>query len=188
MAKLDILLPFILSWEGGFSNHPADRGGVTNKGVTLRTWRTVGCDKDADGDVDADDLRLMTDTDVRDRVLRPHYWNPWQADRILSQSVANLCVDWGWASGPVNAIRRVQALFGLKTDGMVGPKTLAALNSGSQSVYRRIFAARKEYIERLCARDRTQQVFRRGWLRRLEGIGLGFLRLNDGTLLRFEVD
>jgi len=27
-------LPFILRWEGGYVNNPADRGGATNKGVT----------------------------------------------------------------------------------------------------------------------------------------------------------
>lgn len=32
-------MPFILRWEGGFSDHPADRGGATNKGVTLSTFQ-----------------------------------------------------------------------------------------------------------------------------------------------------
>ena len=31
-------LPFILRWEGGFVDHPADRGGATNKGVTQRVY------------------------------------------------------------------------------------------------------------------------------------------------------
>lgn len=29
MANIDILSPFILSWEGGFVNDPHDRGGAT---------------------------------------------------------------------------------------------------------------------------------------------------------------
>mgnify|MGYP002949897228 CR=1 FL=1 len=39
MARIEILSPFILSWEGGFTNHPADKGGATNKGVTIATWK-----------------------------------------------------------------------------------------------------------------------------------------------------
>ena len=44
MASIDNLLPFILLWEGGFVADPADRGGATNMGVTLGTWRQVGYD------------------------------------------------------------------------------------------------------------------------------------------------
>ena len=42
MAKVNLLLPFILRWEGGFVNDPMDKGGATNKGVTIATWRKVG--------------------------------------------------------------------------------------------------------------------------------------------------
>ena len=41
MAKKEILKPFILSWEGGFANVKGDKGGATNKGVTLATFRNV---------------------------------------------------------------------------------------------------------------------------------------------------
>jgi lysozyme family protein len=37
MADVDKLLPFILKWEGRFVDDPADKGGATNMGVTLKT-------------------------------------------------------------------------------------------------------------------------------------------------------
>lgn len=55
MADVRKLLPFILKWEGEFVNDPLDKGGATNKGVTIATWRNVGYDKDGDGDIDVDD-------------------------------------------------------------------------------------------------------------------------------------
>ena len=39
MAKSIKLIPFILQWEGGFVNDPADLGGATNKGVTIGTFK-----------------------------------------------------------------------------------------------------------------------------------------------------
>jgi hypothetical protein len=31
--------------------------------------------------------------------LKSLYWDKWKADQIKSQSVANILVDWVWASG-----------------------------------------------------------------------------------------
>ena len=99
MANVYKLAPWILKWEGGFVNDPADLGGATNMGVTIGTWKSCGYDKDGDGDIDVDDLHLITREDVVNRVLKPHYWDRWKADLITSQSVANILVDWVWASG-----------------------------------------------------------------------------------------
>lgn len=185
MANVKTLAPFILSYEGGFSNHPADKGGPTNKGVTIKTWRSVGYDKDGDGDIDVDDLRLLTDDDVINRVLKPHYWDRWKADEIKSQSIANLVVDWVWASGK-HGITNVQRILGVKADGIVGPKTLAALNGHKNQKYlfARIHAARVTFIENLCIKERSQKQFRTGWLRRLNAIGYGTLLHNGAKSAR----
>lgn len=185
MADIGILSPFILSFEGGFVDHPNDKGGATNKGVTIATWRAVGYDKDGDGDIDVDDLRLLTDADVVGRVLRPHYWNRWKADAIRSQSVANLLVDWVWASG-AHGIRIPQRVLGVKSDGIVGPKTLAALNNSDQhALFDRLHRERVAFIDGICSRDTSQGCFRKGWLRRLNAIGYGSLLDNGCRLPRY---
>ena len=40
MADVDKLAPFILKWEGGFADDPADLGGATNMGVTIGAWKS----------------------------------------------------------------------------------------------------------------------------------------------------
>lgn len=170
MANVSKLLPFILSWEGGYVNDPVDKGGATNMGVTISTWRNVGYDKDGDGDIDVDDLKLLSKDDVLNRVLKPHYWDKWKADQIKSQSVANILVDWVWGSG-ANGIKLPQKLLGLTVDGIVGPKTLAAVNaSDSLVLFNTIKAEREAFLYRIVERDPTQKRFIKGWLNRLNAL------------------
>lgn len=180
MAKLSELAPFILSWEGGYCKVPGDRGGATNRGVTIATWRAHGYDKDGDGDIDEDDVRLISVEDGVERVMRPFFWNPWQADAILCQSLANICVDWGWASGVKNAIRRVQRILGVTVDGVVGPNTLAAINHHRSPglLFEEIKAARIRYVEDICKANPSQLKFLKGWKRRINAISFNELRSN----------
>lgn len=185
MANISILAPWILSFEGGYSNHPLDKGGPTNRGVTLSTWRSVGHDLDADGDIDSDDVRLITDRDMISCVLRPHYWNRWKADAIRSQSIANIVVDWVWASGRPG-ISEVQRILGVTPDGVVGPKTLQAVNSADPvKLFDRIKGARLRFIADIMKRSPSQKVFLKGWTRRIESIGYGWLIDNRGRKISF---
>jgi lysozyme family protein len=189
MAKIDVLLPFILRWEGGFVNDPADAGGATNKGVTIATWRNCGYDKDGDGDIDVDDLKLLTTQDVRNRVLKPYYWDRWQADKIHSQKIANILVDWVWGSGK-HGIVIPQRILGMVADGIVGEKTLAAVNfADPETFFNAVFKARVDFLNEIIINSiakyeakigrkateselmkYTNKRFLNGWMNRLNSI------------------
>lgn len=142
MANAKLLQPFILRWEGGFVNDPLDRGGATNKGITIGTFRQF-YGKDAT----VEQLKNITDEQWL-HIFKSGYWNPWKADEIVNQSIANIVVDWAWASGPGTSIKQVQGVLGVAADGIVGPKTLATINSADQRTLVRRHSCRPAEIRR----------------------------------------
>jgi lysozyme family protein len=183
--RFDTFADFVLSWEGGFVNNPADPGGATNKGITLATWQRRGRDLNGDGKIDVADLRLITDDDAK-QIMRRYYWDKWRADEIKSQSIANLLVDWVWGSGTYG-ITIPQQLLGVKADGIVGPQTLAAVNGKDpEKLFNALKARREQHFRNIAANNPSSQQFLTGWLRRLDGIGYGYLRHNGGKQTTFE--
>ena len=168
MANIQLLIPLILKWEGGYVDDPADLGGPTNKGVTIATWKKQGYDKNGDGIIDVEDLKLISREDVVERILRPHYWNRWQADRIVSQALANILVDWVWGSGRYG-ITIPQGILGVPEDGIVGEKTLWALNSypDPEGLFDKIKQMRRVYFNMICLKRPENKRFLKGWLNRL---------------------
>ena len=73
----------------------------------------------------------------------------------------------------------VQELLGIAVDGIVGEKTLAAINAQEpRQLFDRIKRKREEFIEDLVRRNPSQKVFRAGWLLRLSYINYGSLTYN----------
>lgn len=165
MAKIELLAPRIAKWEGGYVNDPVDRGGATNMGITLATWRQVGYDKDGDGDIDAADIKLLNKKDF-ERVLR-QYWDRWKADQIRDQQVAEILVDWVWGSGAWG-VKIPQRILGVAIDGNVGPKTLAAVNAmDPRKLHQLIWDERLKFLQGIVRSNPSQQRFIKGWTNRL---------------------
>ena len=136
-------------------------------GITLKTWKSCGYDKDGDGIIDERDLKLINEQDVFN-VFKKHYWNRYRGDDIRNQSIANIVVDWLWMSGN-HAIINVQKLLSIKADGVVGPITINTINQANQrELFAQIKRIRKEFFEKVCRDNPTQNVFLKGWLRRLD--------------------
>lgn len=166
MANCKLLIPFILKWEGGFVNNKNDAGGATNKGVTLSTFRQYyGSSKTVD------DLKRITD-DQWNHIFKTGYWDKCKADQIVNQSVANIIVDWAYMSGASTASKKVQKLLGLKDDGIIGPKTISAINSqrDQKKLFFDIQRLRIDYYYKIVANRPANKVFLKGWMNRLNAL------------------
>lgn len=165
MANHEKLAPFIQKWEGGYVNHPLDKGGPTNSGVTLSTFRSVyGKNKTVK------DLKKMT-PEQWNYIFKTRFWNTWQADSIENQSIANLLVDWVYASG-IYGIKYPQRVLGVTADGIVGPVTLAAINEypNQEELFNKLWKRRKEHFDAIVRKNPSQKVFYKGWINRLKGL------------------
>ena len=187
MANIDKLIPFILKWEGGFVNDPTDRGGATNKGVTLATYEAY-CKRKGYPRPTVERLKNIPDAHWRE-IVKTMFWDKWKADDIHSQKVANILVDWVWGSG-IHGIKKPQALLGVKVDGIVGDKTLSAVNfADPEELFDAIYQERVKFLNAIVSNSVaayekkigrkatdaellkfTQKRFAKGWLNRLQDI------------------
>ena len=155
----------VKKFEGGYSNHPSDRGGCTQAGVTIGTFRKYyGSTKTCE------DLKRISEEQWT-HIFRAGYWDRIKGDEIKSQSIANLFLDMAWGSGTVTAIKKVQACLGLTVDGIVGKLTLAALNGDGSTQYHKAVFDKLWEMRRLwlinISKVKNNAVFLRGWLKRL---------------------
>lgn len=168
MADPKKLIPFILKWEGGFINDPDDLGGATNKGITIGTFGDYRKRKGLPAPTVLD-LKNLSDKDWYE-IFKTLYWDRWKADEIKSQSVADILVDWVWASG-VRGILRTQIILGVASDGIVGVNTIAAVNaSDPEKLFNAIKADRAKFIDEICKARPKNEKYRRGWMNRINAI------------------
>jgi lysozyme family protein len=160
-------LAVVLKHEGGWSDHPQDPGGATMRGVTLKTFSEV-----LGRPATKEELRQITDEQLR-KIYRGRYWNAACADQ-LPAGLDLVVFDMAVNAGPRRAVRMLQALLGVTTDGAVGPRTLAAVGLHDPGTLIQEYShERRSYYRSLS----TFQTFGRGWLRRVEEVEAEALKL-----------
>jgi lysozyme family protein len=162
-------LEFVLKSEGGYINHPHDRGGKTNKGILQRVYDKYRDDKQAD----RRDVREISDEEVED-IYYNEYWVPGRCYKFPWPLYAvhfDGCVN----TGVGQAGKFLQRAVGAHADGAIGPKTIMAYEDkvkdiGVDAIVAHILEQRAGFYKLLVELDPTQKSFINGWNNRLNNL------------------
>lgn len=157
----------LIDLEGGYVNHPADKGGPTNKGVTLRVFQAYeqlhGRAKPG-----IPELKKISDQKVKD-IYHEQFWMPIWGDQLpLGLDMAML--DTSINSGPGQAVKLIQRIVGVNPDADMGVITLNAIDKAYKldpmGVVNRYLDARLAFMRKLG----NWNVFGKGWTRRVSEV------------------
>lgn len=161
-----VALPAVLQFEGGYVDHPADKGGPTNNGITQKAYDQY-C-------VETYDIKRPVRDIIYPEVKEIYYFDYWIAgkcDKIKHPKAVVLHFDSCVNHGISRAAKFLQESVDVKVDGVIGKMTLEAVNKYKEKglIYR-YFEIREEFYHRLTEKKPSQKVFLKGWLNRLENL------------------
>lgn len=176
---------FTAKWEGGLSDHPADRGGLTAYGATIGFVQEIAATASGKNFLQAIGVSLPVTRAVM-RQLRPgqvaamfrrERWDALRLDELPFRQAA-LLYDAAVNHGPAQGVKLSQRGYNrcvthgvkLAVDGILGPLSRKALQTDTDKVVREIIQSRREFYEDIVARRPEQGVFLRGWLNRADDL------------------
>ena len=172
--NFDSAVTLLLAHEGGFSNNPSDPGGATKYGITLRSWATYLARQ-----ITVDDLKAMTEDEAKKFYLDV-YWTPLLLEQFVYQKLATIVLDLSVNCGYPTIIRRLQGIAAVApADGIMGPNTLAVVNSldGNYLAFQLARTTAMNYIYH-AKTDLSQMEFLAGWIARVMSL-LNYLFFNN---------
>jgi len=161
-GEFEKALKRILKHEGGFVNDPLDSGGMTNLGVTKRVWEEfVG------HPVSEADMRALT-PEIIAPMYKMKYWNSSYCE-VLPKGLDYVVFDFAVNAGTGRSVKTLQQAIGCVADGVIGPKTMAAINDAEpKDLIAKFSDARADFYQGIVARKPDQARFIKGWLNRVE--------------------
>lgn len=165
----------ILQHEGGYVNDPNDRGGETNMGITIATWR-AHAPSDLGIEATSQTLRNMTRQQA-EIIYYNNYWMPKGFCKLENTKIALMIYDWTITSGrAVTQIRKLlhnEYYSNLGVSNVMDDDMIHCINAVDDQgqLLSRIAYIRRDYYRSLTITDgypNTQVRFLTGWLNRVD--------------------
>lgn len=174
-AAICDLAESIVRREGGFSNNPADNGGITNYGISIVTARNYGTQFDYDGDgiVTASDMLRITYPIAAAFFIQEYFYKP--RINLLPACLYPVAFDMSVNMGreAVYIVQHAAIALGAKItpDGIIGPSTAASClkltsKDNGKSLINLICSLRAVHYRQIADSNPKEAVFLRGWLNR----------------------
>lgn len=143
----------VIEREGGFVDRKADRGGRTNFGITQPTLDAAN----ERGFVKIKDVKDLTTAAAR-IIYRSLFVDEPRFAVIRDPDLFDLVIDRGVNMKPARVVKWLQKALGLEQDGVLGPKTQAALELAdvegrAPQIYRFVLAESVMHLGRLISGD-----------------------------------
>jgi len=165
MDRFNNALAQVLFVEGGYSDHPEDKGGKTKYGITEGTYRAWQGEP-VNHWPTCITIESITKNEASDIYLHM-YWSKIRGYE-LPPGVSLMVFDSAVHAGPTRAIKWLQKAVGVKSDGILGPKTLqvAHRTNRSSKVHEPILTVNNIAVYRLMM-AKNNETFVKGWFRRI---------------------
>ena len=161
-ATIQFAIDDAIKREGGFVDHPSDRGGPTKYGITKATLEMI-----RGRPVSVEEVRNLTRAEA-EQIYKDIYIRRPKLDRIEDQGLFLLVFDSAVQHGTRTAVRFLQEALHVPADGVIGPVTIHALRQNDlPTTYRAVLRERMRFYGRIISRDPSQAVFAAGWMNRL---------------------
>lgn len=162
MADFELAVKKILNFEGCYSNDPKDYGGETKFGIAKKFYPEV-------------DIKNLTQEEA-EAIYKRDYWDKLMLDNVINQGVADELFDiavnmaWHRAALFIQQILNIVTKLQLKEDGLIGYKTLSAINNYKypETLVAALNGLQFMHYWKRVQEDVSQKVFFRGWLKRVE--------------------
>ena len=177
----------ILNYEGGYANHPNDKGGETNLGITIGTLSRAKQRGIVPASITI--MELSKHPKIVYDIYNIMYYKDPLCDKIpamLSFAFHDACVNHGRGGrnsrgNPIGAGMLMQSVLietfnkDIAFDGIVGKNSLHALDevlavTDVDKVTELFNDRREKYFKGIVASNPSQRVFLNGWLNRLNKV------------------
>lgn len=168
MASFDYAIPVVLKHEGGYCNIKQDKGGATNFGISTLIINREGITAKQLGipDLTPESIKLMK-VEAAEWVYETLFWNKYHYSNLSNDIVATKILDCGVNCGPSRSHRFAQEVVGVAVDGILGPKSIAAINAYDPKKFILEFCAiQLKYYQGLVAKNPSQSIFLKNWTKR----------------------